>query len=666
MRLGKHATRRSLRPDRLRSMISDESNRHEDVKSLPTTLQAKFAGEDKFWEAKDSIRPNGIKELLESGDPDDEAVACPSMPVNDTKTITKRKSTPKVKTPRAHEENNRTRLVAISDNSGNDELMWDEVTSKIIDLPSPKGSVRSTSLSTPERFLNPSTIKQIEQSEVDTDAFSSDWDDVASPQRFLGDCPLLEATPPEDEGAAVMSIAMVSLADSVSHESQPTILLDNRENFNGIISETSERPVLGTSAELTSDDSVQQLSGILESVLAVKENPSSQEATKAYERSSPQQSMFSDLEINERTDSKPEDSSLIVDPFKGDSIVFPTYSDPAGENKVDESLDRSSNLLGEGYSPRSETGLLDIQTNASVQTTKVKDVSSEGHELDTNTANREAKETSEAASEALKGPGRRTRSGARFSDDTVLLQDFLNRAQASKAAKDLQVPAHVPAPIPSPRRSPRKALAEKDRNSPSPQKVKPHDLANRPGTPPGKATMEAVDVDDGDETAVESKSCRRSTRTRLFVPAKTPTSAPSCIPVRRPDGTESIVLPKPQAQELANLTRTNTRKNKGQSKPPRLTLKTLPAESAGKVDVGRIGRRDARSVGWDERLVYCQEGSRGTEQNKEKRPKIGRLRNLGAMNGTPAPKKQLPAADGLNGASTPKRRRRNQAQGSDK
>ena len=255
-------------------------------------------------------------------------------------------------------------------------------------------------------------------------------------------------------------------------------------------------------------------------------------------------------------------------------------------------------------------------------------------------------------------PSRTTRSGARFSDDTNLLKDFLNRAQARKLAKDGKIPAHG-APEISPRRSPRKVLAEVDSNSPSPQR--PKDLATRPGTPPGKQRMDAFAFDELDELTAEPTSCRRSNRTRLPTASKAPLGAPSFIPVRRADGTDPVILPKSIAQDLAVQTRANTRRNKGQSKPPSVALQTLTAETA-ELAANRVHARDkCKSVGWDEKLVYYYHGAQEVaeeEGKEEKRPKVRRLRGLGASNGTPAPKR---AVDSGVPQSLPAPRRRGRA-----
>ena len=252
----------------------------------------------------------------------------------------------------------------------------------------------------------------------------------------------------------------------------------------------------------------------------------------------------------------------------------------------------------------------------------------------------------------------KTRSGARFSDDTSMLKDFLNRAQARKAAqKPLESPLDAAITQHSPRRSPRKMHGSQDGQVPSPQK--PRNIANRSNTPPSKPKTEAFDSDDGDEQNAEAASCRRSTRTRLPTPSKALPGAPSFIPVRRADGTDPVVLQKSQAQEVALTTRANTRRNKGQSKPPLLALQDLPSltESTDVTSTGRAGGEKAKSVAWAERLASYRDAKEGVDEAEERRPKVRRLRGLGAGNGTPAATRTTAVVSTSNGTPAPNKRR---------
>ncbi|KAL8851681.1 MAG: hypothetical protein Q9221_003412 [Calogaya cf. arnoldii] len=256
---------------------------------------------------------------------------------------------------------------------------------------------------------------------------------------------------------------------------------------------------------------------------------------------------------------------------------------------------------------------------------------------------------------STQSPQIKTRSGARFSDDTNMLKDFLSRAQARKLVKDatlVPVPDAAPAAT-SPRRSKRHALATLDSNSPSPHKPRGH--SNQPGTPPSKARLAEAHREGNDECTRQESPVRRSTRKRLPGPAKTATGAPSFIPVRRADGTDPVVLQKSVAQELAFVTQSNTRRNKGQSRPPAVMLKSLAVEMVEDGTKGGHALRNCKSVGWDQKLVYYQDGTEAVveveSQKDEKRPKARRLRGLGAGNGTPAPKRKT--ADILSSNGTP-------------
>ena len=253
-----------------------------------------------------------------------------------------------------------------------------------------------------------------------------------------------------------------------------------------------------------------------------------------------------------------------------------------------------------------------------------------------------------------------TRSNVRLSDDTNMLKDFLSRAQARKAARSSHNSVSENRQLPSPRRSPRKALAELNRNSPSTEK--PYGLSNRPGTPPGLCKLADGETDETDELSTEPVSYRRSARTRLPIARITPPGAPSFIPLRRPDGAEHVVLQKSIAQELATVTRSNTRRNKGQSKPPNLTLQGLISEGEIVDVIKGKSVQGAKSVGWDDKLVYFEESLQDDQCKDVPRVKVRKLRGLGAANGTPAPKKTAADKSHPNGTTAPKRRGKSRGQ----
>jgi hypothetical protein len=169
-------------------------------------------------------------------------------------------------------------------------------------------------------------------------------------------------------------------------------------------------------------------------------------------------------------------------------------------------------------------------------------------------------------------------------EDVALLSEFLSRAQAKRAANAAMIPikkAEETTSLNPPAVRSRRALEELDKNSPSPQKsqqvstpTKGIDKAVESPTPKALPSHEANEDSAREESS--PSTCRRSTRTKL---PKAPPQAhsqrpavPNQIPVRRANGTEFVFLQRTEAQELALVTRKNTRRNKGNAVLPRQFL----------------------------------------------------------------------------------------------
>lgn len=493
----------------------------------------------------------------------------------------------------------------------------------------------------------------------DIDAPLSDTKNTASPREDSVVSPgAFKVTVPDEQHAAVKPIKTSSLADAISKESQPSLTIGCDQT----LEESADRPILATSANPSADNSTLNHRNSLEDVASGERKQicmGGMSPTKVHhQRNSSEQIILGCPETSQQIESVANGESLPIDSSEDDSSASGSESNSAGDDTHDEPSRRTSSLLAETCEPSlyhgpSKNESFELQRDVSIQPAKDEEAVTDDRKPNTNGDDADIKETeteenSETTREQIEGPGRRTRSVTRFSDDTSMLKDFVNRVQARKAAKDVQIPIYVAAPMTSLRRSPRKALAEVDKNSPSPQK--PHDLANRPGTPPRDGKLGTIDPDDLDDIAAEPTTCRRSTRTRLFAPPTTAAGAPSCIPVRRADGEGIVPLLKSQAQELAIITRANTKRNKGQSKPPKVMLETLAADAPEDAIDGPRGREVA-AVGWDETLVYFQDRSEWKEGQAEKRPKVRRMRKLGTTNGTPARKRLVAETDSSNGAS---------------
>lgn len=260
-------------------------------------------------------------------------------------------------------------------------------------------------------------------------------------------------------------------------------------------------------------------------------------------------------------------------------------------------------------------------------------------------------------------------------EDEDMLKKFLIRSKASKAKNAAKIAQRSSLAsrrdsdvVKAALSSPRQALETLDVNSPSPQKkresLSPTLTAKRSKNQKEEQRQETVNfgnqIDDGlgepDELTeanvdLEEPSIRRSTRS-ITPKISSSRPAPNTISIRRQGGeAECVALKKTEAQELAILTKANTRRNKGGAVHARIMLMRLKntldeeiSETDGTVDLN--GR-----VRWNEELVaYYQEEkqkreslsqSLGTEDDTDlsgstSRPHAKRTKMLGAANGTPA------------------------------
>ncbi|KAJ4334533.1 hypothetical protein N0V87_006765 [Didymella glomerata] len=275
-------------------------------------------------------------------------------------------------------------------------------------------------------------------------------------------------------------------------------------------------------------------------------------------------------------------------------------------------------------------------------------------------------------------------------DDTAILKSFLSRAAASKAERsaiitrrsslenrrDSDVVRHALA-------SPRKALEEMDPNSPT--KIDSESAFDIADALVQQADMEeaaspTLEQTESEESAEKAgRGSRRSSRakkSRLPAPASL-VQAPTTnkIAIRRADGSDPVVLKKTDAQELALITRNNTRKNKQGAFMVSLRLLKLQAEAilSPPTDLDTEEKPPVpgrRGIRWDETLAYYQEhadtiasqeaeaaslatpdelslpapvatkkpkAKASTEKNTDKNstPKVRRVKGLGTVNGTP-------------------------------
>ena len=236
----------------------------------------------------------------------------------------------------------------------------------------------------------------------------------------------------------------------------------------------------------------------------------------------------------------------------------------------------------------------------------------------------------------------------RVSDDTALLQAFLNRAAENKSSRRLSATKRESLSNRRDSDTVRQALASPakpeilgalDPNSPSPKKS----LAVLEDVKPTKSEEPAISSpsqSSGDTENNQVRTTRRSHRDKRRVERAAPLGHTK-ISLR--GNTDPVVLKRSEAQELATTTRANTRKNKLGAVMPTLRLTKLivekppieasPGDEAE--DTGApLAQPGVRRVKWDETLAYYQEAP--------KEPEV-QLFELGDSN--TAPKLQNPRPD---------------------
>lgn len=208
---------------------------------------------------------------------------------------------------------------------------------------------------------------------------------------------------------------------------------------------------------------------------------------------------------------------------------------------------------------------------------------------------------------------------ARISDDTALLQAFISRAAESKGGRRVSIIAtreslqnrrnsdtvRQALASPAERTAPVDVLADLDPNSPSPRKqVMSAEL------PEFDAKQRSFSGEDdlAPPTSPTKKSSRRSGRSKKKpeMLSSSVLSGPTKISVK--GSADSVVLKKSEAQELAQQTRANTRKNKGGSVMPPLRLTKMAKEGnediEGPDDTSSSGEKSGkRCITWAETLV---------------------------------------------------------------
>ncbi|KAL9095765.1 MAG: hypothetical protein Q9165_002197 [Trypethelium subeluteriae] len=254
---------------------------------------------------------------------------------------------------------------------------------------------------------------------------------------------------------------------------------------------------------------------------------------------------------------------------------------------------------------------------------------------------------------------------AHLDSDTAILQAYLNRKQASKA-ENTQTDSITRRMSLSHRRdsdvvrqalaSPRMVLEDKDVNSPTPRKSKDAVLEPTDHISPAKDVSEAKDLgldnaEQIDQAGATPARRSRRRRSRIPPPSSGTTGNPrTSISVR--SGTAPVILPRSDAQEMAIVTRANTRKNKGGAVLPKPRLQKLKVTVvAGRAEESSaVASRDDQSrhqsIVWADPLVQGtmspktedvgESSDIQQEDTTEKTSKLRTRRLRGPTNGTPA------------------------------
>ncbi|KXG52975.1 uncharacterized protein PGRI_000250 [Penicillium griseofulvum] len=172
-------------------------------------------------------------------------------------------------------------------------------------------------------------------------------------------------------------------------------------------------------------------------------------------------------------------------------------------------------------------------------------------------------------------------------EDADLLNDFLFRANAKRAAKATQTEDSKSMEMSSSmKESPevecstpqRRVLEELTTNSPSPVKLRisPSKYDVKYGADGAGDQEDIIPKEIKEEQAPSSPGNRRSTRAKS---SGTP-SMRNTISLRRAKGTEFVFLQRTETQQVAMATKRNTRLNKGKSVAPMVALEALAKRSS--------------------------------------------------------------------------------------
>ncbi|KAL4782831.1 hypothetical protein BJX76DRAFT_275997 [Aspergillus varians] len=200
-------------------------------------------------------------------------------------------------------------------------------------------------------------------------------------------------------------------------------------------------------------------------------------------------------------------------------------------------------------------------------------------------------------------------------DDTAVLSNFLSKAKArreAKAAAEAEAATTIIAADPEEKEQtpPRQQVFVE---IPTPERRILEDLDANSSSPQKSPSKSGEQENNTGENGSASPVARRSTRVRSLQRAAAPTGFRTTLSLRRARGNEFVFLQRTEAQELALLTRRNTKQNKGDALLPKYTLQGLARETSyssppSSDDGSRKQRnRPKKFVSWnDDRLAQFE------------------------------------------------------------
>ncbi|CAG8906533.1 unnamed protein product [Penicillium egyptiacum] len=253
-------------------------------------------------------------------------------------------------------------------------------------------------------------------------------------------------------------------------------------------------------------------------------------------------------------------------------------------------------------------------------------------------------------------------------EDAALLNDFLSRANAKRAAKaahpeNAKLTEMSSSPDESPEvgcsTPPRRVLEELTTNSPSPVKLQfsPSKYEAKRGADGADDREDVILKEINEEQAPSSPAYRRSTRTKG---SSTP-SMRSTISFRRAKGTEFVFQQRTESQQVAMATKRNTRLNKGKSVTPMVALEALAQQSSeeepqpGNSQNERSNHKDTNSrglakprkqVSWNEERMAEYEEYREPMDDREDEEEGDRCTNDVGATPRPRPESKRSAKKG--------------------